>query len=63
MENLERFYEWMLKMNNIHLADNQRMARAYETIAKSDAKLAKVSRPAELILDKQAFAMPNFVRV
>ena len=39
MENQQRFYEWMLKFKSIHLADNQRMARAYEAIAKSDAKI------------------------
>ena len=63
MENLERFYEWMLRINNIHLADNKRMARAYEIVARSNVKIVKVSRPTELVLDKQTFAMPNFVRV
>jgi len=63
MENLERFYEWMLKMNNIHLADNEKMARAYEMIVENNAQIAKMSSPAELVLDQQAFAMPNFVRV
>jgi hypothetical protein len=38
MENLERFYEWMLKMGNVHLANNEKMARAYEAIAESDKK-------------------------
>ena len=42
MENQQRFYEWMLKFKSIHLADNQRMARAYEAIAKSDAQVASV---------------------
>jgi hypothetical protein len=39
MENQERFYEWMLKMGNIHLASNEKMAKAYEAIAESDAKI------------------------
>jgi hypothetical protein len=39
MENQERFYEWMLKMGSIHLADNARMSRAFEVIAESDAKI------------------------
>jgi hypothetical protein len=29
----------------------------------TEVKAAQVSRPTELMLDKQAFAMPNFVRV
>ena len=39
MENQERFYEWMLKVGSIHLADNVRMSRAYESIAENDAKI------------------------
>ena len=39
MENQERFYEWMLKMGNIHLASNEKMSKAYEVIAKSDAEI------------------------
>lgn len=42
MENLERFYEWMLKMNNIHLADNTKMAKAYEAIVESDNQVKKL---------------------
>jgi len=38
MENLERFYDWMLAMGNVHLADNEKMAKAYEAIIASDAK-------------------------
>lgn len=41
MENLNRFYDWMLAMGNVHLADNEKMAKAYEAIAKSDAQVAK----------------------
>jgi len=39
MENQERFYNWMLSMGNIHLASNEKMNKAYEAIAKSDAKI------------------------
>jgi len=42
MENQERFYQWMLSMGNIHLANNKKMAKAYEAIAKSDAQVANV---------------------
>lgn len=42
MENQQRFYDWMLAMGNIHLADNEKMSKAYEAIAKSDAQVASV---------------------
>jgi hypothetical protein len=42
MENQERFYQWMLAMGNIHLANNKKMSKAYEAIAKSDAQVANV---------------------
>lgn len=32
MEEVNKFYEWMLKVNSIHLADNERMTRAYEIV-------------------------------
>jgi hypothetical protein len=32
MEDALKFYEWLKKMGNIHLADNERMSRAYEKI-------------------------------
>ena len=41
MENQERFYNWMLAMGNVHMASNEKMTRAYESIAKSDAQVAK----------------------
>lgn len=41
MENQERFYEWMLAIGNIHIASNEKMLKAYEAIAKSDAQVAK----------------------
>ena len=44
MENLERFYEWMLKMNNIHLANNEKMAKAYEAIVASDNQVKKLTK-------------------
>jgi hypothetical protein len=30
MEDVNKFYEWMLKMGNIHLADNLQMSKAFE---------------------------------
>jgi hypothetical protein len=35
MEEAEKFYEWMLKMGNIHLADNEQMLKAFEEIIKN----------------------------
>jgi hypothetical protein len=35
MENQERFYEWMLRMGNIHLADNEQMTKAFERVAEN----------------------------
>jgi hypothetical protein len=39
MENQERFYNWMLAMGNIHIASNEKMNKAYQAIAESDAKI------------------------
>lgn len=32
MEDVNKFYEWMLRMGNIHLADNEKMAKAYDKV-------------------------------
>jgi len=32
MEEQEKFLQWLIKMGNIHTADNVRMARAYKII-------------------------------
>lgn len=72
MENLNRFYDWMLAMGNVYLADNEKMARAYEIVAESNKKSVSPTkiqisnlRPAhklnELIIDKSAFQMPDFI--
>lgn len=42
MENLDRFYEWMLAMGNVHLANNKEMTKAYESIIESDKKVGNV---------------------
>jgi len=41
MENQERFYEWMLKMGNIHLADNQQMSKAFEIVGQKSNKTVR----------------------
>jgi len=35
MEDVNRFYEWMLAMGNIHLADNEGMRKAFEKVAEN----------------------------
>ena len=35
MEEVNKFYEWMLKIKSIHLADNAQMSRAFEKLAQS----------------------------
>ena len=42
MENLERFYEWMLKIKSIHLADNEKMAKAYDVVMESNKKCIRL---------------------
>jgi hypothetical protein len=72
MENLNRFYDWMLKMGNVYLADNEKMTKAYEIIAESDKKSVlptkiqmfspkPVRKLNELIIDKNVFQIPNFI--
>jgi hypothetical protein len=72
MENLNRFYDWMLAMGNVYLADNEKMAKAYEIVAESDKKSTSPtkiqmfsSKPVrklnELIIDKNVFQIPDFI--
>ena len=35
MEDVNKFYEWMLKIKNIHLADNLQMSKAFEKFAEN----------------------------
>lgn len=36
MTNLEKFYDWMLKVRNVHMADMQSMDRAFNIIIEND---------------------------
>ena len=38
MENVERFYEWLLKIKSIHLADNEQMSKAYDIVYQNTLK-------------------------
>ena len=31
-EEVDKFYDWMLKINSIHFCDNQAMTKAYDKI-------------------------------
>ncbi len=39
MEEAQKFYEWLLKMKNIHLADNESMAKAYGIVIQNSNNL------------------------
>lgn len=41
MTEVEKFYEWMLQMNSIHLADNYKMTKAYEIVYDNSIELKK----------------------
>lgn len=32
MEDVTKFYEWLVKIKSIHLADNYRMNKAFKTV-------------------------------
>ena len=36
MTEVEKFYEWLLKIQSIHLADNQKMVKAFEKLTSQD---------------------------
>jgi len=38
VKQMEGFYSWMLKIKSIHLADNERMSRAYQNIYNNAVK-------------------------
>ena len=39
MEEAMRFYEWLLKIKNIHLADNERMCKAYAKVIENSNQM------------------------
>lgn len=41
MEEAMKFYEWLLKIKNIHLADNERMSIAYAKVIANSNELKK----------------------
>jgi len=36
MENIERFEEWMRRIGNVYLSDDEQMCNAYERVDKID---------------------------
>lgn len=41
MEDVNKFYEWLLKVGSIHLADNNRMDKAYQIVYNNSIDLRK----------------------
>ena len=41
MEETIKFHEWLLKIKNIHLADNERMSKAYAIVYNNSVQLKK----------------------
>jgi hypothetical protein len=39
MTNLEKFYDWMLKVQNVHMANLQSMDRAFNIIIENDERI------------------------
>ena len=44
MEEVTRFYEWLLKVKSIHLADNQGMNRAYRIVYENNKQQKKCTQ-------------------
>lgn len=42
MEDVNKFYEWLLKVGSIHLADNNRMDKAYQIVYNNSIDLRKL---------------------
>ncbi len=41
MEDVNKFYEWLRKIGSIHLADNNRMNKAYQIVYDNSINLQK----------------------
>jgi hypothetical protein len=41
MEDVNKFYEWLRKIGSVHLADNNRMDKAYEIVYQNSIDLRK----------------------
>lgn len=41
MKEVENFYEWLLKMNSVHLADNYKMTKAYDIVYENSQKFKR----------------------
>jgi len=50
---VQKFYDWMAKMHSIHLADNERMSRAYESVIENSLRFSSLNRnPCEALQTK-----------
>lgn len=41
MEDVNKFYDWLLKVGSVHLADNNRMYKAYQIVYNNSIDLRK----------------------
>lgn len=41
MEDVTKFYEWLVKIKSVHLADNNRMSKAFDTVYKNSVEPIK----------------------
>jgi len=41
MEDVNKFYDWLLKVGSVHLADNNRMDKAYQIVYNNSIDLRK----------------------
>lgn len=39
MKEVENFYQWLLKIKSVHLADNVKMNKAYEIVYQNQVEL------------------------
>ena len=47
MEDVNKFYEWLRKIGSVHLADNNRMDKAYKIVYENSIELRKPKRKKE----------------
>jgi hypothetical protein len=44
MEDVNKFYEWLVKIKSIHLADNYRMSKAFDTVYQNSVESIKIEK-------------------
>lgn len=44
MEDVTKFYEWLVEIKSIHLADNYRMSKAFDAVYQNSIKPIKIKK-------------------